>query len=154
MLGTSQDITERRVADALLQNAHHQLEERVTERTRQLSIANDDLHVQISERSRAEDALRRSSRRIGNILESIAEAFVALDGDFCFTYINERALDQIRNAKGEALTRDDLLGTRFWDVSRRRWEPRSTTSTSKPPASEGSFTTKRTRKRLCRRGRH
>jgi hypothetical protein len=25
-------------------------------------------------------------------------------------------LDQIRNAKGEALTRDDLLGTRFWDV--------------------------------------
>jgi len=83
---------------------------------RQLSIANDDLHVQISERSRAEDALRRSSRRIGNILESIAEAFVALDSDFCFTYINERALDQIRNAKGEALTRDDLLGTRFWDV--------------------------------------
>jgi PAS domain S-box-containing protein len=95
MLGTSQDITER---------------------TRQLSIANDDLHVQISERSRAEDALRRSSRRVANILESIAEAFVALDSDFCFTYINERALDQIRNAKGEALTRNDLLGTRFWDV--------------------------------------
>ena len=70
----------------------------------------------VTERKRAEEELRKSHKRIENILESITEAFVALDGQWRFTYINERALDRIRKAKGEELTREELLGKKFWVV--------------------------------------
>ena len=116
MLGTGQDITERKLAEADLQHAHDDLEQRVEERTRQLSIANADLRIQIAERNRADEALRESSRQIENILESITEAFVALDHEWRFTYINERALGRIRRAKSEELRLEDLVGKNFWEV--------------------------------------
>jgi PAS domain S-box-containing protein len=69
----------------------------------------------ITERKRAEEALRESNGRIENILESITEAFVALDREWRFTYINGRALRRIRRAKGYERTREDLLGKNFWE---------------------------------------
>ena len=70
----------------------------------------------ITERKRAEEALRASTRRIENILESIADQFYAMDREWRFTYINERALVYMRRVKGEALTREDLLGTNVWEL--------------------------------------
>ena len=74
------------------------------------------IHRDITERKRAEEALEEASRRIENILESITEAFVALDREWRYTYINERALDGIQRARGEELTREELLGKNFWEV--------------------------------------
>ena len=55
-------------------------------------------------------------RRTVDILESITDEFVAFDREWRYTYINERALDIIRRAKGEELTREDLVGKSIWEI--------------------------------------
>ena len=65
----------------------------------------------ITDRKRSEDALRRSNQRISRILESIGDAFIALDHDWRFTYVNAKA-EQIfsRLRQGE----EDLIGKVLW----------------------------------------
>src|ERR687889_207592 len=55
-------------------------------------------------------------RRTVDILESISDEFVAFDREWRYTYINERALDIIRRAKGEELTLEDLVGKSIWEI--------------------------------------
>jgi PAS domain S-box-containing protein len=55
-------------------------------------------------------------QRTVDILESITDEFFALDHQWRYTYINERALDRIRGGKGEGLRRDDLLGKNTWEL--------------------------------------
>jgi PAS domain S-box-containing protein len=74
------------------------------------------IHRDITERKRAEEALRDSQRRAETILESITEAFVAVDREWRYTYVNERALRRIRGRKGEPLTREDVLGKGMWEM--------------------------------------
>src|SRR4051812_23847381 len=57
----------------------------------------------ITEQKREEEELRESNRRIENVLESITDAFYALDREWRYTYINQRALRRIQRAKGEEL---------------------------------------------------
>ncbi|MBD2028842.1 PAS domain S-box protein, partial [Phormidium sp. FACHB-322] len=56
-----------------------------------------------------ESALRESEERTRNVLESIAEAFFALDQDWRFAYMNQSG--------GVLLDRppDDLIGKNFWE---------------------------------------
>src|SRR5919112_766393 len=70
----------------------------------------------ITERKRAEEELKGSHRRIEDILESITDESFAVDREWRYTYINERALDRVRMLKGEELTREDLLGRIAWEV--------------------------------------
>ncbi|HEX8639262.1 MAG TPA: PAS domain S-box protein, partial [Pyrinomonadaceae bacterium] len=56
-----------------------------------------------------EDALERSNRRIGNILESLSDAFYALDRDWRFTYINCQAEVLLKRS------REELLGKNVWE---------------------------------------
>ena len=56
-----------------------------------------------------------SDRRIQAILESITDTFIALDRQWRFTYLNDRALDHMGSEKGEELTREGLLGKNFWE---------------------------------------
>ena len=56
-----------------------------------------------------------SDRRIQAILESITDTFIALDRQWRFTYLNDRALDHMGSEKGEELTREGLLGKIFWE---------------------------------------
>jgi PAS domain S-box-containing protein len=60
--------------------------------------------IDITQSKRAEEELRKSGERITNILESITDAFVAVDRQWRFTYINERALTTLQR------TREELLG--------------------------------------------
>ncbi|MBW4463591.1 MAG: PAS domain S-box protein [Nodosilinea sp. WJT8-NPBG4] len=63
----------------------------------------------VTEQIQAEAALRASEEKTRNILESIEEAFFALDQDWRFTYMNRA---------GEALldrTPGDLIGKNFWE---------------------------------------
>ncbi|MBW4428406.1 MAG: PAS domain S-box protein [Nostoc desertorum CM1-VF14] len=63
----------------------------------------------VTEQVQAEAALRESEEKTRNILESIEEAFFALDQDWRFTYMNRA---------GEVLldrTPGDLIGKNFWE---------------------------------------
>ena len=70
----------------------------------------------ITERELAREALQASNRRIENILERITDEFVAVDREWRFTYVNERALRSIQREKGKRLTREELLGENMWEV--------------------------------------
>lgn len=70
----------------------------------------------ISERKLAEEALRESNRQIETVLESITDAFVALDREWRYTYVNDRALRHIQRAKGEELSREEVLGKNIWEL--------------------------------------
>ena len=64
----------------------------------------------ITERKRAEAALRSANRQIANILERITDAFMSLDTEWRFTYLNSRAEELFQRSQSE------LLGQSIWDV--------------------------------------
>lgn len=78
------------------------------------SILDGDGHVRaivgvstdVSERKNAEEVMQASEHRTRSILESITDAFFALDRQWNFTYVNQRA--------GELLGRTDLVGKNLW----------------------------------------
>ncbi|HEY9876268.1 MAG TPA: PAS domain S-box protein [Candidatus Obscuribacterales bacterium] len=69
----------------------------------------DGIIFDITDRKQAESALEVSNRKIANILESIADAFFALDHQWQFTYINRQA-EPLLQKKAE-----ELLGKNIWD---------------------------------------
>jgi PAS domain S-box-containing protein len=74
------------------------------------------IHRDISERKRAERRLREAQRRTEAILESITDDFVAVDCDWRYTYINDRALRSTQEWLGRPITREELLGRSLWEV--------------------------------------
>jgi PAS domain S-box-containing protein len=62
----------------------------------------------ISDRKRVEQALQASEERSRNILESVTDAFFALDRDWRFIYLNRQAEELLERAPG------DLLGKVMW----------------------------------------
>jgi signal transduction histidine kinase len=58
LVGTVQDITERKQAEEKLRKAHDELELRVRERTAELAQANEELRTEIARGKRAEQTLR------------------------------------------------------------------------------------------------
>ncbi len=61
------------------------------------------------ERYLAEQALKQSNDEIVTILESISDAFFAVNSDWCFSYLNSQA-ENLLQAK-----QDDLLGHNIWE---------------------------------------
>ncbi|BDI32122.1 hypothetical protein CCAX7_41730 [Capsulimonas corticalis] len=64
----------------------------------------------LAARARAEEAIRLSQARTAEVLESIGDAFYAVDSEFRFTYVNGKA-EQLWG-----VPRADLLGVRIQDA--------------------------------------
>jgi PAS domain S-box-containing protein len=74
------------------------------------------IHRDISERKRTEETLRKSQRRSETILESITDAFVAVDSEWRYTYVNELALRRMSWRSDRPLTHEDVLGRGMWEL--------------------------------------
>lgn len=92
LVGVCTDVTERKQAAQALQDAYDQLEQRVQERTGELSQANAVLKEQVAERRRAEKALRESEARFRALVEHAPEAIVVFD------VVTERYINVNENA--------------------------------------------------------
>lgn len=105
-----QDITQRKQAEEALQRAYGELEKRVLERTLQLSQASTILEMQAAERQRAEEILQSTNQQLANILESITDGVCAVDREWRYTFVNQKA-EQILQKN-----QSDLLGKNIWEV--------------------------------------
>ncbi|MFP4102396.1 PAS domain-containing sensor histidine kinase [Coleofasciculus sp.] len=72
------DITERKLAQEALQNAHDDLERRVTERTAELVQVNQRLRREIKERKQVEHQLRRSQAQLEQQTQQLQDALQKL----------------------------------------------------------------------------
>ncbi|EFO80786.1 PAS fold family protein [Oscillochloris trichoides DG-6] len=75
---------------------------------------NEALQSELNERMRVEEALRQSSARVTSILESIADAFFAVDMEWKFVYVNDEAARLL----GQPTT--SLIGQSIWDSAADR----------------------------------
>jgi len=85
------DVTDRKRAEEALRRAHEELEQRVRERTAELSAAYESLRHEIAERQRTEDELAAKDRFMANILQDSADSIVTLDPDDIVTSWNRGA---------------------------------------------------------------
>jgi PAS domain S-box-containing protein len=74
------------------------------------------IHRDVSERKRAEEDLREARRRSETILESISDEFFAVDREWRYTFVNERALAEAGRIPGRNLGAADFLGRTVWEL--------------------------------------
>ena len=63
----------------------------------------------ITDRKNAEEEIKKKTEQIENILESIADGFIAMDSDFCITYANKRIGEMI------GYPVETIIGKYVWD---------------------------------------
>ncbi len=103
-------IVGRKQAEEALEQSYRELEQRVEDRTAELRRINASLQDEIAERRKAEEALRQAGRRVTEILESISDAFFALDDSLVVTYFN-RAAELLLRRKSE-----DVVGRKLFEA--------------------------------------
>ncbi|BDI14248.1 hypothetical protein ANSO36C_00500 [Nostoc cf. commune SO-36] len=93
MTGTHKDMTEHKQAEEALSSLLEQLESKVEERTEELTIINQSLQAEITERQRIEEALRESEQRFRAAFHQAAVgiAHVAIDGSWLL--VNQKLCD-------------------------------------------------------------
>jgi PAS domain S-box-containing protein len=103
------DITERRRAEEVLRRSHEDLEQRVGERTIELTQANRRLTREIAERTQAEAALAESEQRFRALVEATSDWIWEMDCDGVYTYASPKVKDLLEYKP------DEVLGRRPFD---------------------------------------
>ncbi|MBA3564496.1 MAG: CHASE3 domain-containing protein [Gammaproteobacteria bacterium] len=96
------DLTARRRAEKALEKAFGELEVRVSERTAELARANQDLHVEIAERKRADSELARSHDDMLSILDRLQVGTAMTGHDGRLVYLS-RVAQRLFEAREQAL---------------------------------------------------
>jgi PAS domain S-box-containing protein len=88
VMGTDTDITKRKQAEVALQEAHDELEQRVAERTVELSKTNQQLMQEIQEHKRTEKALKQKIAELNSFLNNLPDMAWLKDTKSCFIAVN------------------------------------------------------------------
>lgn len=102
----SRDILRRKHAEEALALAHDELEARVLARTEALRVANEQLHDEVEERRRAEEARRASEERLSQIIAGNSIPTFVIDGNHVITHWN-KACEKLLGYRAE-----EMIGTR------------------------------------------
>ena len=103
-----EDRRQRKEAEQEVMVLNTQLEQRVAQRTAELTIANARQQVEIAERERAEHALRDSERFLNNIVENIPLMLFVKDArDLRFVRCNQAGEDLLGLSRKQLLGRGD-----------------------------------------------
>jgi PAS domain S-box-containing protein len=89
--GTCTDIDDQKKAEQALREMREKLEQRVAERTAELSRTNTALREEIAERKRTTEALRRSEERFAKAFRSSPDAMaISRRADGCLLDVNDK----------------------------------------------------------------
>ncbi len=98
------DVTLRKNAEQVLQNAHDELERCVEERTGQLTKANELLKLEIAEHERAEEALRESEELYRTLVSLSPDAILVADLNGLLIFTSPKARQIVGHSpEGEIL---------------------------------------------------
>ncbi|MGR3309477.1 MAG: PAS domain S-box protein [Candidatus Brocadiales bacterium] len=105
------DITERKRAEEELRMLNESLEQRVAERTLDLTISNELLHTEIAERKRTEEKLRASEQDYRSIFENAMDGIVTSNLEGKLSNFNDTYVELT------GYSREELLNLRYQDIT-------------------------------------
>ena len=115
----SRAVGARRRAEAVLRQAHDEMESRVRERTAELEQANEALQTEVAERKRVEQALRASEETARALMNSSTESALLLDAKGVVLASNETAARRL-GVSVERLVASSLFDFFAPEVAERR----------------------------------
>jgi len=120
MIGTVADISELRRAEKALNGARDELEQRVIQRTHALTEANQRLEQEITDRKRAQEALRVSEERSRTIVDASKDAMIAIDQSGRIILFNPAAEKMLGHGKDEMIGQplDALIPEKYREAHR------------------------------------
>ena len=95
-----EDITELKQAEVILRKAHDALEQKVGERTFELSLSNEELEHEIAERVRVEETLRENNTMLQTLIHAIPDMVFFKDAEGLFLMGN-KAMEESMGLKQE-----------------------------------------------------
>lgn len=116
------DLTDQKKQESALKDAYAGLEEKVKERTRELSTLTESLQTEIAERNRVMEALAASEEKYRNLVEQIRDIVFHIDPHGLITYISPHALEDIGEAEGP-INVIDIAPAEHRDQIRRILDP-------------------------------
>ena len=126
LFGTAIDITDRKAAEAALRQAATELEDRVSDRTVELSQAVTQLEQEIGDRFLAEAALQVSEQNLRTIFNNVYDAIFIQDLEGNILDVNDRMLEMYGVSREQAIklsiTKDYSSDENPIQLMRELWE--------------------------------
>jgi PAS domain S-box-containing protein len=126
LFGTAIDITDRKAAEAAMRQAATELEDRVNDRTAELSQAVTQLEQEIGDRFLAEAALQVSEQNLRTIFNNVYDAIFIQDLEGNILDVNDRMLEMYGVSREQAIklsiTKDYSSDENPIQLMRELWE--------------------------------